>query len=59
MIKFVACKDDPNGEGCMSEEEAYSKLGDFTAEFHFYVYSKSVDLSKTENYEIKTLQWLD
>ena len=25
----------------------------------FYVYSPSVDLGKTENYKIKTAQWLD
>ena len=25
----------------------------------FYVYSKSVDLGKTENYESKAMQWLD
>ena len=59
MIKFVACLDDPNGEDCLSEGEAYSLIGDFTASFNFFVYSKSVDLGKTQNYESKSMLWLD
>ena len=55
----MACSDDPNGENCYSKEEAYILLGDFTLQFDFYVYSKSVDLGKTENYESKSIQWLD
>ena len=34
-------------------------LGDFILQFDFHVYSKSVDLGKTENYLSKSIQWLD
>ena len=54
----MACLEDPNGDGCFSEEEAYSFIGDFIAIFDFYVYSKSVDLGKTENYKSLTMQLL-
>ena len=34
-------------------------LGDFILQFDFFVYSKSVDLGKTDNYESKSIQWLE
>ena len=55
----MTCKDGPEPENCQSEDDAYASIGNSTIVINFYAYSKSVDLGKTENYEIKSMQWLD